>query len=43
MWLLIKMRDVDADARRRPTSTELASVKGGRTLEEIDRDEADGA
>lgn len=43
MWLLIKMRDVDADARRKPTSTEPASVKGGRTLEEIDRDEAGGA
>jgi len=38
-WLLIKMRDEEADARRRPTSTETASVKSGRTLDEIDRDE----
>ena len=34
-WLLIKMKDEHADARRNPTSTEPASVKTGRTLEEI--------
>ena len=43
MWLLIKMRDEEADARRRPTSTEPASVISGRTLEEVNRDEGDGA
>jgi DNA ligase D-like protein (predicted 3'-phosphoesterase) len=34
-WLLIKMRDDAADARRRPTSTEPASVVSGRTLDEV--------
>jgi DNA ligase D-like protein (predicted 3'-phosphoesterase) len=34
-WLLIKMDDEWADARRRPTSTEPASVKSGRDLDEI--------
>lgn len=34
-WLLIKMSDDQANARRNPTSTEPASVKSGRTLEEI--------
>lgn len=34
-WLLIKMDDDEADARRNPTSTEPESVKSGRTLEEI--------
>lgn len=34
-WLLIKMKDEHADARRNPTSTEPASVKTGRTLDEI--------
>jgi DNA ligase D-like protein (predicted 3'-phosphoesterase) len=34
-WLLIKMNDDDADARRRPTSTQPRSVSSGRTLEEI--------
>lgn len=42
-WLLIKMNDDEADARRNPVSTEPASVKSGRTLEEIRQDEgADG-
>ncbi len=42
-WLLIKMDDDEADARRNPVSTEPASVKSGRTLEEIRQDEgADG-
>jgi DNA ligase D-like protein (predicted 3'-phosphoesterase) len=43
-WLLVKMRDDDADARRNPTSTEPKSVLSGRTVEEIaDRsDEAAG-
>lgn len=34
-WLLVKMDDEGADARRRPTSTEPRSVKTGRDLEEI--------
>ena len=34
-WLLIKMKDDEADARRNPTATELKSVRTGRTLEEI--------
>ncbi len=34
-WLLIKMKDDRADARRNPTSTEPRSVKTGRTIEEI--------
>lgn len=34
-WLLIKMDDEGADARRNPTSTEPDSVKSGRSLEEI--------
>lgn len=41
-WLLIKMKDEAADARRRPTSTEPRSVKSGRTLEEIAVDEGGG-
>lgn len=35
-WLLIKMDDEEADARRNPTSTEPKSVLSGRTLEEIE-------
>jgi DNA ligase D-like protein (predicted 3'-phosphoesterase) len=34
-WLLIKMDDEHADARRRPTSTEPDSVESGRSLDEI--------
>lgn len=34
-WLLIKMDDDKADARRNPTSAENRSVKSGQTLEEI--------
>jgi len=34
-WLLIKMKDEHADARRNPTSTENKSVKTGRTMKEI--------
>ena len=37
-WLLIKMDDDEADARRNPTSTEPKSVKSGRTLDEIRQD-----
>jgi DNA ligase D-like protein (predicted 3'-phosphoesterase) len=38
-WLLIKMDDEEADARRNPTSTEPESVLTGRTLEEIAEEE----
>jgi DNA ligase D-like protein (predicted 3'-phosphoesterase) len=38
-WLLIKMDDDEADARRNPVSTEPKSVKSGRTLKEIAADE----
>jgi DNA ligase D-like protein (predicted 3'-phosphoesterase) len=34
-WLLIKMDDDEADARRNPTTTQPESVLSGRTLEEI--------
>lgn len=34
-WLLIKRRDDEADARRRPTSTQPESVVSGRTIEEV--------
>lgn len=38
-WLLVKMDDAEADARRNPTSTEPESVLSGRTLDEIAEDE----
>jgi len=38
-WLLVKMDDEEADARRNPTSTEPNSVKTGRSLEEIAEEE----
>ena len=34
-WLLIKMKDADADPRRNPVADEPASVRTGRTIEEI--------
>lgn len=39
-WLLIKVDDDEADARRNPTSTQPESVLSGRTLSQVD-DEAD--
>ncbi len=39
-WLLVKMDDEGADARRNPTSTEPASVLSGRTLKEIAESES---
>lgn len=39
-WLLIKMKDEKADARRNPTSTEPKSVISGRTIEDIRVQEA---
>jgi DNA ligase D-like protein (predicted 3'-phosphoesterase) len=40
-WLLVKMDDEGADARRKPTSTEPRSVKTGRTLEEVAEEDAE--
>lgn len=37
-WLLIKMDDEDADARRNPVSTEPLSVLSGRKIEDLDAD-----
>ena len=37
-WLMIKKRDDQADARRRPTSTQPESVLTGRTMEQIAAD-----
>jgi DNA ligase D-like protein (predicted 3'-phosphoesterase) len=34
-WLLVKVRDEDADARRNPVSTEPESVLSGRTVEQV--------
>lgn len=39
-WLLVKMDDDKADARRNPVSTETASVKSGREMEEIGEESA---
>ena len=36
-WLLIKMKDEAADARRRPTSTQRQSVLSGRTVADLER------
>ncbi|MGD2111874.1 MAG: DNA polymerase ligase N-terminal domain-containing protein [Gammaproteobacteria bacterium] len=41
-WLVIKMDDEHADARRRPTRTEPKSVKSGRGLREIAAQESAG-
>ena len=38
-WLLVKMDDEEADARRNPTSTEPRSVLSGRTVDEVGGDE----
>jgi len=40
-WLMIKMKDDGADARRKPTETEPSSVKTGRDLSQVAAD-ADG-
>jgi DNA ligase D-like protein (predicted 3'-phosphoesterase) len=34
-WLLIKRRDEEADARRRPTSTQPESVVSGKRIDEL--------
>ncbi|HET6340791.1 MAG TPA: DNA polymerase ligase N-terminal domain-containing protein [Gemmatimonadota bacterium] len=38
-WLLVKMDDEGADARRNPVSTEPRSVLSGRTVEEVAEEE----
>lgn len=40
-WLLVKMDDAGADARRNPVSTEPESVVSGKTIEEIAADQGD--
>jgi DNA ligase D-like protein (predicted 3'-phosphoesterase) len=34
-WLLIKMKDEEADARRRPSTTQRKSVLSGRTVKQV--------
>lgn len=41
-WVIFKLDDDDADARRNPTSSEPESVKTGRTLQEISSEKEDG-
>jgi len=41
-WLLIKMDDDEADARRNPVSTEPETVLSGRTIEQVAQDEGEG-
>jgi DNA ligase D-like protein (predicted 3'-phosphoesterase) len=36
-WLLVKLRDEAADARRNPVSTQPRSVRSGRTIREVRR------
>lgn len=38
-WLLVKMDDDEADARRNPLSTQPESVLSGRTIEEVAEEE----
>ncbi len=40
-WLLVKMDDAEADARRNPVSTEPESVLTGRTIEEVAEEEGE--
>ncbi len=40
-WLMVKMKDDDADARRNPTSSEPDSVKTGRSMDKIASEEGD--
>lgn len=35
-WLLIKRKDEDADARRKPVKSQPESVLSGRTLDDLD-------
>jgi len=38
-WLLVKMKDEKADARRKPTKSETKSALTERTMEEIEKEE----
>ena len=38
-WILVKMRDDEADARRNPVSTQPESVISGREIEELESSE----
>jgi DNA ligase D-like protein (predicted 3'-phosphoesterase) len=38
-WLMIKRRDEEADARRRPESSQPESVGSGRTVEQVAEDD----
>jgi DNA ligase D-like protein (predicted 3'-phosphoesterase) len=38
-WLLVKMKDEKADARRKPTKSETKSAVSGRTMKEITKEE----
>jgi DNA ligase D-like protein (predicted 3'-phosphoesterase) len=40
-WLLVKLKDQEADARRNPVSTQPESVLTGRTVEEVAAEESD--
>ncbi|MGH3315833.1 MAG: DNA polymerase ligase N-terminal domain-containing protein [Nocardioidaceae bacterium] len=42
-WIMVKRRDDEADARRKPTSTERESVLSGQTVYEVGDDEDDGS
>ncbi|MDX1746875.1 MAG: DNA polymerase ligase N-terminal domain-containing protein [Halobacteriales archaeon] len=42
-WLLIKMDDDEADARRNPVSTEPDSVLSGRSIDDIAEDEREAS
>jgi len=41
-WLLIKMRDEKADARRNPVNSQPASVLSGKTIEEVSGEDKGG-
>lgn len=38
-WLLVKMKDEEADARRNPVSTQTKSVVSGKTIKQISKEE----
>lgn len=40
-WLLMKQDDAEADARRNPVSTQSKSSVSGRTMKQIEKDEAE--
>lgn len=41
-WILVKRRDDEADARRRPTRTQPESVLSGQTVDEVGGDDEGG-